>query len=107
MPKKKKVAPDMSAQKLMDELQPIAATDFAKPHEIVIQFVGKRKVLNKETGIEETVYREAPTLRRNGARVIELPSSTEQRKGFTHPDAEFLLTAYPKVFKRKRSKGEK
>lgn len=74
---------------------------------LVIQFVGKHKVLNKETGLEETVTRKAPTRRRNGARLIELPGSTEQKSGFTHPDAEFLLTAYPKDFKRKKSKGDK
>src|SRR6185369_4025319 len=101
MPKKKKTNPQ--AQEIMDELQPIAAT-FDGP---VIQFVGKREQLNKETGKAETVYREAPTRRRNGSRVIDLLSSTEQRKGFTHPDAEFLLTVYSRDYKLKVKKGEK
>lgn len=86
----------------MDNLQPIAAGS----DEPEIQFIGRWRQFNKETGEFELVYREAPTRRRNGARVIELPSSTEQKKGFTHPDAEFLLTAYPRDYKRKKLKGE-
>lgn len=90
------------AEPALQEIENPESSDGA----IVIRFVGKKPQLNKETGKVEIVYREAPTKRRNGGRIIELPSSTEQRKGFTHPDAEFLLTAYPSEFKRKKSKGE-
>ena len=74
--------------------------------ELVIQFVGKTQVLDKETGKSKTVLAEAPTQRIQCRRVIDLPSSDEQKKGFTHPDAEFLLAVYPKDFKKVVKKGK-
>ncbi len=69
--------------------------------DLEIQFVGKRRVK------EKTVLAEAPTERRNGQQVFSLPSHDEQIKGFTHPDAERLLSLYPKDFKKKTRKGKK
>jgi hypothetical protein len=97
----------MSKKKVKISDVPEAENQDSSDGENIIQFIGKKEQLNKETGEIETVYREASTARRNGGRLIELPPATEQRKGFTHPDAEFLLTAYPREFKRKKSKGEK
>lgn len=73
----------------------------------IIQFVGKRRVINKKTGKIGLVQRDAPQLIINGAKTIKLPSSDVQRAGFTHEDAAFLLSAYPKDFKRKTVKGAK
>ena len=72
---------------------------------LVIQFVGKKIVFDKATGKKKSIYRDAPVLRINGARRIELPSDEEQKAGFSHPDALFLLSAYPKDFKRKKGRG--
>lgn len=77
-----------------------------KTKEIVIRFVGKRKIYDGRTGRERLVAADPPTVRTNGNRIIELPSGDEQKKGFTHPDAEFLLKNYRAEFKRKTRKGK-
>jgi hypothetical protein len=74
---------------------------------LVILFVGRRREIDKTTGETKLVIREAPTRRVNGAHVFDLPSDTDQKKGFTHPDAEKLLRLYPKDFKIKTPKGKK
>lgn len=75
--------------------------------ELVIQFVGRRHETDKITGETKLVIREAPTRRKNGSRIFDLPSDTVQKKGFTHPDAEKLIQLYPKDFKIKTLKGRK
>lgn len=72
-----------------------------------IQFVGKRREIDKRTGKEKLVLREAPERRVNGQKVFDLPPDAEQKKGFTHPDAERLVQLYPNDFKKKLSKGRK
>lgn len=74
---------------------------------LVIQFVGKRRELDKRTGKQKLVIREAPTQLINGQRIFDLPSDEIQKKGFSHPDAERLLQLYPKDFKVKNPKGKK
>lgn len=75
--------------------------------ELVICFVGRRREIDKKTGKEKLVIREAPERRVNGQKVFDLPPSDEQKKGFTHPDAALLLRLYKNDFKKKRSKGNK
>lgn len=75
--------------------------------ELIIRFIGKDRRDDPATGKTRFVAAKAPTQRSNGGRVIELPSSWQQKRGFAHPDAEFLLKTYPREFKRKVSKGEK
>lgn len=74
---------------------------------LTIQFVGKRREIDKKTGKEKLVLREAPTVRVNGQKVFELPSDDDQKKGFTHRDAKLLVQLYPKDFKIKSPKGKK
>jgi len=74
---------------------------------LIIQFVGKRREIDKKTGKEKLVIREAPTRRVNGQSVFDLPADADQKKGFSHPDAELLLAFYPKDFKKKFPKGRK
>ena len=74
---------------------------------LTIQFVGRRREIDKRTGKEKLIVREAPTKRVNGQRVFDLPSDEDQKKGFSHPDAELLLRLYPKDFKIKSPKGKK
>lgn len=73
----------------------------------VIRFVGKDRRDDPLTGKTRFVAAKAPTQRSNGDRIIELPSSWQQKRGFTHTDADFLLKTYPREFKRKVIKGEK
>lgn len=72
-----------------------------------IVFVGKSQKTDKKTGKLKMVAAEAPTKITNGKQTILLPSSTEQRTGFTHEAAEFLLSTYPRLYKRKLTKGKK
>ena len=73
---------------------------------LVIKYVGLRQRIDPKTGKSRLVLANAPTVRINGNRTIDLPSDAVQKRGFTHKDAEFLLKAYPKEFKRKVSKGK-
>lgn len=82
-----------------------AKVENPKP-ELVICFVGKRREIDKRTGKEKLVLREAPARRVNGQRIFDLPSDSDQKKGFTHPDAELLLRLYPQDFKKKTPKGK-
>lgn len=75
--------------------------------EIVIQFVGKRREIDKKTGREKLVLREAPTVRVNGNKTFNLPPDEEQKKGFTHEEAKLLLKLYRQDFKIKSPKGKK
>lgn len=74
---------------------------------LIIQFVGKRRTIDKKTGKIKLVATEAPTFRKNGQKVFKLPSHENQIKGFTHPDAGKLLSLYRREFKKKVSKGKK
>lgn len=73
---------------------------------LIIQFVGRRREVDKKSGKEKLVLREAPTVRVNGNKTFNLPSDTEQKKGFAHPDAALLLKLYKNDFKKKRPKGK-
>lgn len=77
-----------------------------KTKEIVIQFVGKDKIFDAKSGREKSVPAIAPTSRTNGNLSIALPSDERQKKGFTHPHADFLLKHYGSEFKVKISKGK-
>lgn len=72
----------------------------------IIQFVGKRRVIDKKTGKIKLVPAEAARLRINGQKTFKLPAAAEQVKGFSHPDAAELLSLYPKDFKKKVKKGK-
>lgn len=86
----------------------IPKTKVQKPKpELVIQFVGKRRTIDKKTGKIKLVLGEAPAQRRNGQRVFDLPSHDDQVKGFTHEAASELLALYPGEFKKKVTKGKK
>lgn len=73
---------------------------------MIIKFIGKTLKLNKKTGKMKLAPAEAPTKITNGAKTIILPPSSTQTKGFTHKDAELLISAYPKQYKLKISKGK-
>ena len=78
----------------------------SKTKEIVIQYVGKRKIIDAKTGKKKLVPAEAPVRRVNGSMVFILPSDEIQKSGFSHRNADFLLKHYPRDFKVKTSKGK-
>lgn len=74
-----------------------------------IQYVGKKLVLNKVTGKETLELRPAEEIAqwyRDGNETFKLPSGEEQLKGFYHKDADQLIRAFSKDFKRPVKKGK-
>lgn len=74
-----------------------------------IIYVGKRTRIDRITLEEKTTAvpdAEVPTWRRNGNKEFNLPEGSVQKKGFYHPDANFLISAYRDEFKRPVRKGE-
>ena len=66
----------------------------------VICFAGKKLIFDKN-GKRRRVRRTAPSLIINGNLKIELPSSADQKRGFTHKHADLLLSVYPQDYKLK------
>lgn len=75
----------------------------SKSNELIIQFVGKKTVKDEKTGKEKRVLSSAPAKIINGNLIIELPSSKEQKTGFTHKNANFLIANYSNLYKKKKS----
>ena len=75
-----------------------------KENGLVIRFVGKTKRINPLTGRLKQFLRTAPARIINGSKTIDLPADEQQKKGFTHADALFLLKHYPQQYKRKVKK---
>ncbi len=72
--------------------------------ELIICFVGKRRVTDKKSGREKLVQAMAPVRRVNGSRILILASDAVQKKGFQNADADFLLKHYPREFKVKQGR---
>ena len=66
----------------------------------MICFVGKIPGYDKK-GKPCPVKREASRQIRNGNLIIDLPPSDEQKHGFTHEQANLLLSLYPSDYKLK------
>ena len=80
----------------------------------LIKYVGKVRRMAKEDILEGGEVKvkagdyfmdvpeddEIPTVLINGRKRIELPSGAEQKAGFNHPDAVFLLNNYRDTFKK-------
>lgn len=81
-----------------------AKTQNAKP-ENNIQFVGKSKRWNPETGKQELAPREAPRHIIDGMDKIKLPEAAEQAKGFYHEDAARIMALFPNDYKKPQKKG--
>ncbi len=69
-------------------------------------FVGKREVVNKETGkLEKVSAEEAPRKINDGDTAIKLPESDEQKKGFYTKHANVLVSLFPEDYKLVVPKG--
>ena len=53
------------------------------------------------------VAKAAPRVINAGTKRIELPENAVQKSGFEHADAEFLLSVFPRDYKKIKVKGRK
>ena len=90
---------------VLDDAPPVQENDAPPSPENNVKFVGKRKVLSKETGEPELVSIEASELINDGDTLIELPESDVQKAGFYHEQAGVLVALFPDDYKLIVPKG--
>lgn len=117
MSRKKKEVPEtvVEIDELVDDAgKVVRAGEVRSTPNFLIKFVGKVRRLAKEDVLDERGVKvragdyfmdapeddEVPTVLINGRKWIELPSGAEQKAGFQHPDAVFLLNNYGHLFKK-------